>query len=52
MAYGTPASLTPTWRCSGGLLHGGLGQDLPELVLVGEQGAACLQDVQLQLLAP
>lgn len=35
-----------------GLLHRGLRQDLPELVLVGQQCAARLQDVQLQLLAP
>lgn len=41
-----------TCVCSCGLLNSWLGQDLPELVLMGQQRTARLQDIQLQLLAP
>lgn len=48
-----PGTLPPSLTClCSSLLHSRLGQGLPELVLVGQQRAARLQHIQLQLLAP
>lgn len=48
-----PGTLPPSLTClCSSLLHSRLGQGLPELVLVGQERAARLQHIQLQLLAP